>query len=185
MRSSEARSSIKLLGRPRFFHNTATAPPPRHNKKSVRIISTSNPSITKTELDLPLSPTHHKWIEVTLKNSSPVFCNAKYRGGVRRTEELKTSAATATNRVSNSPPCRVLSSRGIALKSKQAQKQRQFNRKALISSSAHVCAIGEVSHSDGGVEKESWIKPETGLINSAFIGRQSRKGDGRKRARTV
>ena len=106
MRSSEARSSIKLLGRPRFFHNTSTAPPPRHNKKSVRIIFTSNPSITKTEWDLPLSPTHHKWIEVTLKNSSPVFCNAKYRGGVRRTEELKTSAATATNRVSNSPlPC--------------------------------------------------------------------------------
>ena len=65
------------------------------------------------------------------------------------------------------------------------KKQRQFNRKALISSSAHVCAIGEVARSDGGIEKESWIKPEKGLVNSAFIGRQSRKEDRGKRARTV
>ncbi|WP_417178545.1 hypothetical protein, partial [Barnesiella intestinihominis] len=30
----------------------------------------------------------------------------------------------------------------------------QFNRKALTSSSAHVCAIGEVARSDGGVKKQ-------------------------------
>jgi len=43
-------------------------------------------------------------------------------------------------------------SRDVALKSKQ--EQRQFNRKALTSSSAHVCAIGEVARSDGGVKKQ-------------------------------
>ena len=32
------------------------------------------------------------------------------------------------------------------------KKQRQFNREALTSSSAHVCAIGEVARSDGGVK---------------------------------
>ena len=42
--------------------------------------------------------------------SSPVFCNAKYRGGVRKDggvktkEGLKTSTITVTNRVSHSPP---------------------------------------------------------------------------------
>ena len=32
------------------------------------------------------------------------------------------------------------------------KKQRQFNRTGLTSSSAHVCAIGEVARSDGGVK---------------------------------
>ena len=36
----------------------------------------------------------------------------------------------------------------------RSKKQRQFNRKALTSSSAHVCAIGEVARSDGGVKKQ-------------------------------
>ena len=48
-------------------------------------------------------------------------------------------------------PCPV-ASRDIALKSKQEQKQ--INRKARTSSSALVCAVGEVARSDEGVKKQ-------------------------------
>ena len=52
-----------------------------------------------------------------------------------------------------SQPCPVL--QGVAHKIETGdKKQRLFNRKALTSSSAHVCAIGEVARSDGGVKKQ-------------------------------
>ena len=47
--------------------------------------------------------------------------------------------------------------------------------------------IGEVSHSDGGVEKTEGVRiqAKATIPDSAFIGRRRRKEDGGKRARTV
>ena len=49
-----------------------------------------------------------------------------------------------------SQPCPVLQ-QGVAHKIETGgKKQRQFNRKALTSSSAHVCTIGQISEEQRG-----------------------------------
>ena len=45
--------------------------------------------------------------KAAFQSSSPVFCNVKYRGGVRRTEGLKNSDSNS-NKIKSQPlPCRV------------------------------------------------------------------------------
>ncbi|GEM_PF-6987252 len=51
------------------------------------------------------------------------------------------------------------------------KKQRQFNRTGLTSSSAHVCAIGEVARSDGGVKKQKNDSVKRFLHSSPTVSR--------------
>ena len=81
--------------------------------------------------------------------SSPVFCAAKYRGGVRRTEGLKNSGS---NKIKSQPlplPCPV-TLQGITYKIGAEAKGK------YISPSSPVWRrhIGEVARSDGGVKKQ-------------------------------
>ena len=70
-----------------------------------------------------------------------------------------------------SQPCPVLQ-QGVAHKIETGgKKQRQFNRKALATSSAHVCAIGEVARSDGGVKKQKNDSVKRFLHSSPAVSR--------------
>ena len=82
------------------------------------------------------------------------------------------------NRFYTSPlPCPA-ALRGVAHEIETGgKKQRQFNRKALTSSSAHVCAIGEVARSDGGVKKQKndsvkrFLHSSPAFCNAKYRGR--------------
>ena len=89
------------------------------------------------------------------------------RADIRRAEGLKNRRMIVSKDFYTPLLPYPTASRDVALKSKQ--EQRQFNRKALTSSSAHVCAIGEVARSDGGVERLFRMSPLIFFLYSSQI----------------
>ena len=87
----------------------------------------------------------HYWEDIL--NLLPVFCTAKYRGGVRRTEGLKNSIATLLQDFYTPPPLPC----PVALRS----VTKQHGKKAAFQSSSPVFCTAKYR---GGVRRTEGLK---------------------------